>query len=179
MSLLFYIVVTAVIIQRLLELIYSKRNEKKLRQKGALEFGKDHYPYIVLMHVMFFISMITEFFLSGRDGKLNIINYLFLVIFILLQSGRIWVLTSLGGYWNTRILRIPGMQLVTSGPYKYLKHPNYVIVACEIFVLPMIFNLYVTAAVFTILNFFMLRVRIRDENKALAESQTSDVRCQM
>lgn len=164
---LFLIVISAVIIQRVVELIYSASNEKKLLRRGAIEFGKRHYKYIVLMHSLFFISMSAEFFLTSMNDKLNIINYLFLVIFIFLQAGRIWVLISLGEFWNTKILRIPGSTLVNRGPYRFLRHPNYVIVACEMFSLPIIFNLYFTATIFTLLNFLVLRVRINEENKAL------------
>jgi methyltransferase len=108
-----------------------------------------------------------EYFLSGRDKDLNILNYSFLVFFILLQFGRLWVLASLGKYWNTKIFRIKNKELIKKGPYKFLKHPNYVVVVLEIAVLPVTFNLYYTALIFTILNATMLSVRIREENRAL------------
>lgn len=170
---LFYIVISIVIIQRLTELIISKKNEKWLLSNGAVEYGNEHYKFIVLLHSCFFISMIIEYNFFERDHNLNIINYLFLVFFILLQLVRVWVLVSLGKFWNTKIFRITGLDLVRKGPYKFLKHPNYVVVACEIFVLPMIFGLYVTAIVFTILNAVMLYVRIGVENKVL-EIKTTD-----
>jgi len=111
--------------------------------------------------------MMLEYNFFERDHNLNIINYLFLVFFILLQLMRVWVLVSLGKFWNTKIFRISGKDLVRKGPYKFLKHPNYVVVTCEIFVLPMIFDLYFTAIIFTILNAVMLYVRIGIENKVL------------
>lgn len=158
---------TVVIIQRLTELTIAKRNEKQLLSEGAVEYGSDHYKFIVLLHVLFFISLVVEFILRGSHSELNTINYLFLVFFIILQVSRIWVLKTLGKYWNTKILRTHGIQLIRSGPYKYLKHPNYIIVVCEIFTIPMIFNLYYTAIIFTILNALILTVRIKVENEAL------------
>jgi methyltransferase len=166
-NLLFIFVILIIISQRLAELAIAKRNEKWLLSKGAVESGKGHYRYIVMLHTFFIISLITEYLFKSRHNDLNIINYLFLVFLIILEAGRIWVLKSLGRYWNTKILRIPDTALVDKGPYKYLKHPNYVIVVCEILIIPLIFNLYYTAVVFTILNAVMLTVRIRIENKVL------------
>ena len=164
---LFYILILFVIIQRITELSVSKRNEKWLLSQGAVEYGKEHYRFIVIMHAMFFVSMIAEYNFKSVHNDLNIINYLFLVFFALLQIMRFWVIHSLGKFWNTRIIRVPGSDLVKSGPYKFLKHPNYVIVALEIFCLPMIFGLYYTAIIFTILNSLILYIRIKEENKVL------------
>jgi len=164
---LFYIIISIVIIQRLTELIIAKKNEIWLKREGAIEYGKEHYKFIVVLHILFFISMIIEYKSRGRTHELNTINYLFLVFFIVLQISRVWILKTLGKYWNTRILRIPGSHLIKAGPYKYFKHPNYIIVACEIFTIPMIFNLYFTAVIFTVLNAVMLFVRIKVENSAL------------
>ncbi|MEO6696185.1 MAG: isoprenylcysteine carboxylmethyltransferase family protein [Ignavibacteria bacterium] len=163
----FYILISIVIIQRLIELVISKKNEKWLLSEGAIEYGKQHYKFIVMLHICFFISMIAEYNFEKKDGELNTINYLFLVFFIVLQILRIWVLKSLGKFWNTKILRIPDIKLIETGPYKFLKHPNYTIVVLEIFIIPMIFNLYITAIIFTILNAVMLSVRIKSENQAL------------
>ncbi|MBK8554154.1 MAG: hypothetical protein IPL53_25150 [Ignavibacteria bacterium] len=165
---MFYIVIVIVILQRLFELVIAKRNEKWLLEQGAVEYGKEHYRFIVLLHTLFFISMIAEYNFRERDIEFNVINYLFLVFFVFLQIMRVWVLRSLGKYWNTKILRIPDSGLIKTGPYRYFKHPNYIIVVCEIFVIPMIFDLYYTAIVFSVLNAIMLSVRIRSENEALA-----------
>ena len=164
---MFYIIISIVIIQRLTELMIAKRNEKWLIANGAVEYGKEHYKYIVFLHTMFFISMFIEFNIRGRHSEFSVINYLFLVIFIFMQVMRFWVLNSLGKYWNTKILRIPGSVLISKGPYGYFKHPNYIIVCCEIIAIPMIFDLYVTAIVFTVLNALILAVRIKEENKVL------------
>ncbi len=164
---LFYSLIILIIIQRIIELRISNRNEKWLLKNGGLEYGAEHYKFIVLLHLLFFFSMIIEFNWYGKNYELGIINYLFLVFFFFLQGMRVWILRSLGKYWNTKILRISGSKLVKVGPYKYFKHPNYVLVACEIFTLPMIFNLYYTAIIFSILNAVMLSVRIKVENEAL------------
>ena len=166
---LFIIVISFVILQRIIELAIAKRNEKWLLSRGAVEYGREHYKYIVMLHVGFIISLIIEYFLRERYLELNLLNYSFLVIFILLQFLRLWVLSSLGRYWCTRIYRIPSEPLVNKGVYRYLNHPNYIVVVGEILVLPLIFNLYFTAVIFTILNALMLSVRIRVENKVLKD----------
>lgn len=165
---MFYIIISIVIIQRLTELLVAKKNEVWLRKQGAVEYGREHYKYIVLLHTMFFISMFIEYNIRGRHSEFSVINYLFLVIFSILQLMRLWVLNSLGQYWNTKILRIPGYVLIKKGPYRYFKHPNYIIVVCEIIVIPMIFDLYYTAVIFTVLNAIILSVRIKEENKVLS-----------
>ncbi len=164
---MFYIIISITIIQRLVELLIAKRNERWLRNQGAVEYGREHYKYIVILHVCFFISMIVEYKIRGRHEEFNAINYLFFVFFIFLQVMRFWVLVSLGKYWNTRIYRIPDLKLIKAGPYRLFKHPNYIIVVCEIFTIPMIFNLYYSAIVFSVLNAIVLSVRIKEENKVL------------
>ncbi len=164
---LFTAVMSFLIIQRLVELSISSRNVRAMLKEGGIEYGKEHYKYIVVMHSLFIISMLTEYLLRDHYGKLNDISYLFLVFFIFLQAMRVWVITSLGKFWSTRIIRVPGSELVKKGPYKFLKHPNYLVVSLEIFCLPMIFGLYYTAAIFTILNALILYMRIKEENKAL------------
>ncbi|MBS1551829.1 MAG: hypothetical protein JST15_07150 [Bacteroidetes bacterium] len=163
----FYFLIVFIIIQRLTELTISRRNEKWLLDNGAEEFGKEHYKFIVLMHILFFISLIAEYTIQTGHYDLNIINYLFLVLFILLQFGRISVIRSLGKYWNTKIFRIRGSGLIRTGLYKYIKHPNYIIVSLELIAIPLIFNLYYTAVIFTVLNAVMLTIRIKTENIAL------------
>ena len=164
---LFIVIITVVILQRLTELVISKRNEKWLLANGAVEYGAGHYKYIVMLHTLFFLSMIFEFCYVKRESEFNVINYFFLVFFLILQTARISVLFSLGKYWNTKIFRIPNSPLVKTGLYKYFKHPNYSIVICEIIAIPMIFDLYYTAIIFSILNGVMLYYRISTENKVL------------
>jgi len=161
----FIIFLLFLITQRLSELYVASRNEKWLRSQGAVEYGKEHYPYIVTMHTMFIVSMIVEYLLSASSP----LNYVFLMLFILLLVFKYWALSSLGKYWNTKIFRVPGSGPVKKGPYKIFKHPNYFIVICEIAIIPLVFNLYYTAIIFTVLNAVMLTVRIKVENKVWAK----------
>ena len=155
-----------VICQRLLELIVASRNEKWLLQQGAIEYGKKHYPLIVALHSLFIISMILDY--NSRDSAQ--FSPVFFVIFIVLITLKVWVISSLGKYWNTKIYRISNVSLVSRGPYKFIKHPNYVIVVAEIAIIPLVFHLYFTAIVFSLLNAAMLYVRISVENRALSIS---------
>ena len=161
----FILFILFLITQRLSELYIASRNQKWLLSQGAIEYGKNHYPYIVALHTLFIISIIVEYMLRGNTP----INYVFLVLFALLLLFKFWALSSLGKYWNTKILRVPGSGPVKKGPYKLFKHPNYFIVVCEIAIIPLVFNLYYTAIIFTVLNAIMLSVRIKVENKVWAK----------
>lgn len=162
---LFIVFIIFLIVQRLTELYISKRNEKWLLSQGAIEYGREHYPYIVALHTLFIVSLIVEYYLSGGQPM----SYIFLLLFILLLSFKYWVLSSLGLYWNTKIYRIPGAIAVRKGPYKIFKHPNYVDVVLEIAIIPLVFHLYYTAVIFSLLNAIMLSVRIKVENKVWAD----------
>lgn len=148
------------IAQRLSELLVARNNEKWLRKNGAIEYGQEHYPYIILLHTSFIISLILEYTLRPASNP----DLLFFVLFIILIAAKIWVISSLGKYWNTKIFRIPGRQPVRKGLYKVLRHPNYIIVVCEFIVVPIVFHLYYTAIIFSLLNAIILRIRIREEN---------------
>ena len=161
----FTIFILFVSIQRLSELYIARGNEKWLRSQGAVEYGKEHYPFIVALHTLFIISIIVEYILRGNTP----IDFVFLILFALLLLFKFWALSSLGKYWNTKIFRVPGAGPVKKGPYKLFKHPNYFIVVCEIAIIPMVFHLYYTAIIFTVLNAIMLTVRIRVENKVWAK----------
>lgn len=145
------------------ELLLSERNAKWLLKRGAVEYGSIHYPFIVALHVSFFISLILEY--AGQQH--HSFNLLLLVFYCLLLLFKIWIIASLGRFWNTRIYRISGLDLIKTGPYKYFKHPNYAVVIAEIAVIPLIFHLYITAIVFTLLNMTVLFVRVKEENKVL------------
>jgi methyltransferase len=157
-----------VALQRLLELRLSRRNERILRGRGAVERGQGHYPLIVALHPLWLLSTLVEGILRGP-----VLWPIPLVLFLLVQPLRYWAILSLGENWNTRILVVPGAQLVRGGPYRYLKHPNYVVVAVEILTFPLIFGAWITALVFSALNAVLLSVRIREENRALAELAVS------
>jgi methyltransferase len=154
-----------VIFQRLLELVIAKRNEKWLCSQGAVEYGQKHDPYIVMLHTLFIVSMIAEYLY-----RVGVFNIVVMVVFLLLIVLKIWVISSLGRYWNTKILRVPHSIFIKKGPYKFFKHPNYIIVICEIIIIPLVFNLYFTAIIFSVLNAFMLWVRIREEEKVWANA---------
>lgn len=155
---LILILVTA---QRLGELILSRYNTARLLAQGAIEVAPGHYPLIVATHAAWLIAL----WIWGRDQDVNLLA---LSVFILLQACRFWVLATLGPRWTTRIIVLPDASLVTSGPYRYLAHPNYAIVAAEIAVLPLALHLYLLALVFTVLNALVLSIRIRAETRALA-----------
>jgi methyltransferase len=161
----FILFISFLILQRLSELYISSKNEKWLLQNGAVQYGQSHYPYMVAMHTLFIISLITEYILSNNSP----VSYTFLFLFIAVLSFKFWALSSLGKYWNTKIYRIPGVYPVKKGPYKLFKHPNYMEVICEIAIIPLVFHLYYTAIIFTILNAAMLTVRINVENKVWAK----------
>jgi len=161
----FIIFIIFLVTQRFTELYISKQNEKWLLSQGAIEYGRGHYPFIVALHTLFVVAMIAEYYLTGGQP----ISYTFLGLFILLLLFKYWVLSSLGKYWNTRIYRVPGAIAVKKGPYKLFKHPNYVDVVCEIAIIPLVFHLYYTAIIFSVLNAVMLSVRISVENKVWAK----------
>ncbi|WP_409298169.1 isoprenylcysteine carboxyl methyltransferase family protein [Peribacillus sp. SCS-26] len=154
-----------VIMQRLLELVVAKRNEIWMKSRGGEEFGAAHYPWMVAMHASFFAALSLEAYLRGF--QLSPQWKLLFVLFLILQTGRIWALRSLGRFWNTKIIVVRGAKVVKKGPYRFLKHPNYVIVALELLVTPLIFNAFWTAALFTVLNIFMMKTRIPAEEEAL------------
>ncbi|MEG0258682.1 MAG: isoprenylcysteine carboxylmethyltransferase family protein [Lysinibacillus sp.] len=157
-----------IILQRIMEVIIAKRHEKKLLAIGAYEVGASHYPYMIALHVSFFISMIAEIVLTNRGP--STLFPLFFVIFLCVQALRIWCLRSLGPFWNTKIIILPGASIVKKGPYLFLRHPNYTVVCIEILLFPLMFQAYFTAILFTLLNIAMLSVRIPIEEKALKEA---------
>jgi methyltransferase len=154
-------VLAFVTVQRLGELVYSRWNEKRLRALGAVEYGSGHYPLIVALHTFWLAGL----WLLGHDVPPD---PFWLALYGVLQVLRAWVLLSLGRRWTTRIIVLPGAELVRAGPYKYLPHPNYAVIAGEIFVLPMVFGFFIYAVIFSALNAAVLAIRIRAENEALA-----------
>lgn len=165
-SLYFFGLIGLTILQRVGELVIAKRNTASLLERGAKEFGKEHYVWIVALHTLFFLCMIAEFFYHGAE--ISSWSYLFLALFLMAQAGRFWVLRTMNGRWTTRVIALKGEERIARGPFRFLSHPNYTIVCIELFSLPMIFGLSYTAVTFTILNLLLLLlVRIPIENKAL------------
>ena len=159
--------VVLVAIQRLLELLYSRRNERRLFARGAVERGRGHYPMIVAIHTLWLVSTLVEGLLRGPEPP--VWWPVPLATFLLVQPLRYWAILSLGENWNTRVLVVPGGKLVRRGPYRYFPHPNYVVVAVEVFTFPLIFGAWITAITFSLLNAALLYVRIQTENRALRE----------
>jgi methyltransferase len=156
------IVIVLVALERLVEMIYSARNTRALLARGAVEIGRAHYPLIVLLHAAWLVSLFV--FLPNPAP----LHWGWLAAFIALQALRIWVLVTLGPYWTTRILTLPGAPLVRKGPYRFLRHPNYAIVVGEIVSLPLAFGEVPVAVVFSLLNAAVLAWRISVEEGALA-----------
>ena len=153
-----------IILQRFAELLYSNYNTKKLLKNGAKEYNSKHYPLFIILHTCWIVSLVL--FIDHNDKpKTSLI-----VLFFILQFLRLWVLLTLGKYWTTRIIYLEGTKLVKKGPYKWLKHPNYIIVFFEILILPLAFNSWIIAIIFTIFNTILLLYRISIENKVLKYS---------
>ena len=153
-------VLALVTAQRLAELVYSRFNEGRLKRDGGVEHGASHYPAIVVLHA----AWLAGLWLAAIGTRPD---YGWLALFLVLQGLRVWVLGTLGPRWTTRVIVLPGTPPIRSGPYRFLSHPNYAVVAAEIFVLPMAFGLVAYAVVFSALNAAVLAVRIRAENAAL------------
>ena len=162
-------ILALVTLQRAAELVISSRNTEKLRARGAFEVAPRHYPLIVMVHAAWLISL----WIFGHDRPVNVMA---LLIYVVLQGFRIWVMWTLGARWTTRIIVLPGEPLVRRGPYRLLPHPNYAVVAGEIALLPLVLGLPLLALIFTVLNAAVLAIRIRAENQALAVSPTMTAR---
>jgi methyltransferase len=156
-------VLSFVTAQRLGELVLANRNTRRLLAQGGVERGAEHYPLIVGLHA----AWLGGLWLLAWDRPVSLA---WLALYAVLQAGRIWVLASLGSRWTTRIIAVPGETLVRKGPYRFIPHPNYAVVAGEILVLPLVFGLWAYALVFSALNATVLWIRIRAEGQALDEA---------
>lgn len=157
-----YWVVALVALQRLAELVYARRNEAGLRECGGVEVGARHYPLFVLLHGGWLLAIAVLIDPAAP------VNWPLLGLYLVLQVARVWVVASLGPYWTTRIITVPDAPLVRTGPYRWLRHPNYMVVVAEIAVLPLAFGAWQISVVFSALNAALLWHRIRLENAALA-----------
>ena len=162
MSLAPHWLVALVALQRLLELVLSRRNTARLLAAGAQEVGANHYPLIVALHVGWLAALWAAVPASAP------ISWPWFEVYLALECGRAWAMLTLGRYWTTRIIHLPGAPLVRAGPYRFCRHPNYAIVCGEIAVLPLVFGQWQIALAFSILNAAVLAWRIRVENAALA-----------
>ncbi len=155
-----------VTLQRLGELVLSRRNTQRLLSEGAREVAPGHYPLIVAVHAAWLVGLWLLVVWRVPDTS---IGWSWFSVFLVLQALRVWVIATLGPRWTTRILVLPGAPLVTSGPYRFVAHPNYLIVAGEILVLPLVFGQLWYGIVFSVLNAMVLWIRIRAEETALRQ----------
>lgn len=162
----FTAVVGLVAVQRLWELRRSARNLRTLRARGAVEVGAEHYPWMVALHTAFLASSVVEVWLLQRPW-IPWVAAVSAATLTAAEALRWWTLRTLGERWTTRVLVVPGESPVTSGPYRFLRHPNYVAVVLEIFAIPMLHCAWITAIVFSTANLGLLRQRIAVEEEAL------------
>jgi methyltransferase len=155
------VILALVVLQRLGELVLARRNTRALMARGAVEIGAKHYSLIVLLHATWLLAIIL---LLPHPTP---IHWGLLVLFVVLQALRVWVLATLGPYWTTRIISLPGAPLVRRGPYHFVRHPNYLVVAGEILVLPLVFGEIGVAVFFSLANALILAWRIRQEETGL------------
>lgn len=167
--LLYTLLVVVVALGRLVELRIASRNFQSLLGRGGVEAGAEHYRWMVLLHVLFLAACPLEVWLLRRPF-IPALAAVMLVLLVLAALLRWWVISSLEGRWTTRVVVLPGVPPVTGGPYRLLRHPNYLAVVVEIVALPLIHTAWLTAIVFSLGDALMLRVRIRAEEAALARA---------
>jgi methyltransferase len=163
----FVLLVAAVAVERLAELIVSRRNERWSASRGGAEYGAGHYPVMVVLHTGLLVAAVAEAALAHRPF-LAPLGWTMLALVLASQALRWWCIRTLGPRWNTRVIVVPGLARVSRGPYRWLGHPNYVAVVVEGAALPLVHTAWITAVAFTVLNAALLTVRIRVENRALA-----------
>ncbi|BBZ12598.1 isoprenylcysteine carboxyl methyltransferase family protein [Mycobacterium branderi] len=163
---MYYLLILAIGIERLIELIVSKRNARWALAHGGKEFGRGHYPVMVAVHAALLIGCVVEVWTLHRPF-FGWLGWPMLVVVALSQALRWWCVTTLGRRWNTLVIVLPQEPLVRRGPYRWLHHPNYVAVVSEGVALPLVHTAWLTALGFTVANALLLRVRIRVENEAL------------
>jgi methyltransferase len=164
---LFTVVVLLVGLERVAELVVSKRNAAWSFARGGVETGREHFPFMVVLHTGFLVGALVEVWVRRPEPPVWLVVTM-LALAVASQVLRWWCITTLGPRWNTRVIVVPGLAPVTGGPYRFLSHPNYVAVVVEGVALPLIGGAWITALVFTVVNAGLLAVRLRVENAALA-----------
>lgn len=162
----FSVLIALVAVERVVELIVSNRHAAWAFERDGIEYGKGHYPPMVVLHSALLVGALLEAWIIGRDF-IGWLGWTMLALVALAQALRWWCILTLGNSWNTRVIVTPEVPLVTRGPYRWISHPNYVAVVIEGFALPLVHTSWITAVVFTVLNAWLLTVRIRSENAAL------------
>ncbi|MFF7313835.1 isoprenylcysteine carboxylmethyltransferase family protein [Streptomyces sp. NPDC008137] len=166
-EILFTILVLAVGLERVAELAVSRRNAAWSLERGGVETGRGHYPFMVVLHTGLLVGALLEVWIR-RPDVVPVLAWAMLALVAISQGLRWWCVTTLGRQWNTRVIVVPGAARVTGGPYRWIPHPNYVAVAVEGLALPLVHSAWATAIVFTALNGTLLATRIRAEDAALA-----------
>ena len=167
-QLLFLGLVGLVALERFFELARSRRNAARALARGAVEVGKRHFPAMVALHTLFLIACAVEVVFLRRPFP-GLLGYGALALALLAQGLRYWAVLALGERWNTRIIVFPGAPPVTGGPYRFVRHPNYLAVIAEVLFLPLVHGAILTAAIFSAANALLLAVRVRAEEAALGE----------
>ncbi|MER6977293.1 isoprenylcysteine carboxyl methyltransferase family protein [Streptomyces carpinensis] len=162
----YMLLVVAVAAERVGELLVARRNAAWTLARAGVEHGRGHYPVMVVLHTGLLVCCLAEPALLHRPF-LPALGWPMLALVVLAQALRWWCITTLGPYWNTRVIVVPGARLVRSGPYRWLRHPNYVAVVVEITALPLVHSAWLSAGAFTMANAVLLAIRIRCENTAL------------
>jgi methyltransferase len=165
---LFTGLVLAVGLERVAELVVSRRNAAQSFARGGVEAGRGHYPFMVVLHTGLLVGALVEVWLRRPDA-VAVLAWAMIAVVAASQALRWWCITTLGRQWNTRVIVVPGSARVAEGPYRWIPHPNYVAVVAEGFALPLVHSAWVTAVAFTTLNGFLLATRIRTEDSALAQ----------
>ncbi|MBB5788844.1 isoprenylcysteine carboxylmethyltransferase family protein [Jiangella mangrovi] len=163
---LFTVLVGLVGLERLAELVVSKRNAAWSFARGGVEYGQGHFPVMVVLHTGLLVGAVAEVWIR-RPEFVPALGWTMLALVVASQALRWWCIATLGHQWNTRVIVVPGLPLVAGGPYRWLRHPNYVAVVVEGFALPLVHSAWITAVVFTLLNAGLLAVRLSVENAAL------------
>ncbi|QNE23270.1 hypothetical protein F1D05_32775 [Kribbella qitaiheensis] len=167
-----YVVLIVVVgLERVAELVVSLRNARWSFERGGVETGKGHYPFMVVLHTGFLAGCLVEAIVADRPF-VPALGWTMLAVVLLAQGLRWWCITVLGAQWNTRVIVVPGASLVAAGPYRWLRHPNYVAVVAEGIALPLVHTAWITAVLFLLLNIPLLTVRIRAEEAALDTALT-------
>ena len=161
------LLIAAIAVERIAELVVSKRNWAWSRERGGSELGAGHYPAMVVLHVGLLVGCLVEPMVADRPF-IPELGWPMLVVVLAAQGLSWWCITTLGHQWNTRVIVVPGAPRVTGGPYRWIPHPNYVAVVAEGIALPLMQSAWLTALAFTVLNAALLRTRVRIENSALA-----------
>ncbi|WP_282085427.1 isoprenylcysteine carboxyl methyltransferase family protein [Streptomyces tendae] len=159
----------AVAAERVGELVVARRNAAWTLARSGVEHGRGHYPVMVALHTGLLVCCLLEPLLVDRPF-VPALGWPMLALALLAQALRWWCITTLGPFWNTRVIVVPGARLVGAGPYRFLRHPNYVAVVVEVAALPLVHSAWLTAAVFSVANAVLLTVRLRCENTALAQA---------